>query len=140
MSTNQYFSFCLWMQLNNLALAFSYMILLNDVFALVPSKIGYEFNFLREADAMERIRHFLYKNNKKSPVLVPRTIRDMVTRYDCRIFPLVQLISNYMKAVYSVVQAIAQLFNIRMLLIKLFELSYAYMTNRNLDNRDCACF
>ncbi|CAA2939551.1 unusual kinase [Olea europaea subsp. europaea] len=46
----------------------------------MEKQIGYEFNFLREADAMERIRHFLYKNNKKSPVLVPRTIRDMVTR------------------------------------------------------------
>lgn len=30
---------------------------------------------------MERIRKFLYENNKKTPVLVPRVIRDMVTRY-----------------------------------------------------------
>ncbi|KAH9720708.1 protein kinase superfamily protein [Citrus sinensis] len=29
---------------------------------------------------MERIRHFLYKNNTKSPVLVPRLLPDMVTR------------------------------------------------------------
>ncbi|GKV13849.1 hypothetical protein SLEP1_g24819 [Rubroshorea leprosula] len=43
-------------------------------------KIGYEFDFTREANAMERIRHFLYENNKKSPVLVPRLIRDFVTR------------------------------------------------------------
>lgn len=43
-------------------------------------KIGYEFNFLREADAMDRIRRFLYENNKKSPVMVPRVIRDIVTR------------------------------------------------------------
>ncbi|KAK6783947.1 hypothetical protein RDI58_017401 [Solanum bulbocastanum] len=43
-------------------------------------KIGYEFNFLREADAMDRIRRFLYENNRKSPVMVPRVIRDIVTR------------------------------------------------------------
>lgn len=30
---------------------------------------------------MEKIRRFLYENNKKSPVLVPRVIRDMVSRY-----------------------------------------------------------
>lgn len=30
---------------------------------------------------MQRIRKFLYENNKKSPVLVPRVIHDMVTRY-----------------------------------------------------------
>lgn len=30
---------------------------------------------------MERIKRFLYENNKKRPVLVPRVIRDMVTRY-----------------------------------------------------------
>lgn len=29
---------------------------------------------------MERIRCFLYENNKKSPVLVPRVLRDMVTK------------------------------------------------------------
>lgn len=47
----------------------------------MPFKIGFEFDFAREADAMERIRHFLYKNNTKSPVLVPRLLPDMVTRY-----------------------------------------------------------
>ena len=30
---------------------------------------------------MERIRKFLYESNKKTPVLVPRVIRNMVTRY-----------------------------------------------------------
>ena len=47
---------------------------------LVLFKIGYEFDFLREANAMERIRRFLYKNNKKTPVLVPRVLQDLVTR------------------------------------------------------------
>ncbi|KAG5039638.1 hypothetical protein JHK85_012114 [Glycine max] len=42
--------------------------------------IGYEFDFTREANAMERIRKFLYESNKKTPVLVPRVIRNMVTR------------------------------------------------------------
>lgn len=46
----------------------------------MEKQIGHEFNFLREADAMERIRRFLYKNNKKSSVLVPRVIQDLVTR------------------------------------------------------------
>ncbi|GLU12757.1 hypothetical protein SLE2022_294160 [Rubroshorea leprosula] len=46
----------------------------------MEKQIGYEFDFTREANAMERIRHFLYENNKKSPVLVPRLIRDFVTR------------------------------------------------------------
>ncbi|XP_057970414.1 uncharacterized protein LOC131159481 isoform X2 [Malania oleifera] len=46
----------------------------------MEKQIGYEFDFMREAKAMERIQQFLYKNNKKSPVLVPRVIRDMVTR------------------------------------------------------------
>lgn len=46
----------------------------------MEKQIGYEFNFLREADAMDRIRHFLYVNNKKSPVLVPRVMRNLVTR------------------------------------------------------------
>ncbi|KAE8688945.1 Kinase superfamily protein isoform 2 [Hibiscus syriacus] len=36
------------------------------------ASIGYEFDFPREANAMERIRRFLYENNKKTPVLVPR--------------------------------------------------------------------
>jgi hypothetical protein len=30
---------------------------------------------------MEKIRKFLYKINRRAPVLVPRVIRDMVTRY-----------------------------------------------------------
>ncbi|XP_027122972.2 uncharacterized protein [Coffea arabica] len=46
----------------------------------MEKQIGYEFNFLREADAMERIRNFLYANNKKSPVSVPRVVRNLVTR------------------------------------------------------------
>ncbi|MCD7448064.1 hypothetical protein HAX54_037766 [Datura stramonium] len=54
-----------------------------DLYSLtkeVETQIGYEFNFLREADAMDRIRRFLYENNKKPPVMVPRVIRDIVTR------------------------------------------------------------
>uniref|UniRef100_A0A2N9FJ19 Protein kinase domain-containing protein n=1 Tax=Fagus sylvatica TaxID=28930 RepID=A0A2N9FJ19_FAGSY len=46
----------------------------------MEKQIGYEFDFIREANAMERIRRFLYENNKKTPVLVPRVIRDMVSR------------------------------------------------------------
>ncbi|KAK7330591.1 hypothetical protein VNO77_24787 [Canavalia gladiata] len=46
----------------------------------MEKQIGYEFDFLREAGAMERIRKFLYENNKRSPVLVPQVIRDMVSR------------------------------------------------------------
>ncbi|XVE54533.1 hypothetical protein DITRI_Ditri03aG0089300 [Diplodiscus trichospermus] len=46
----------------------------------MEKQIGYEFDFLREANAMERIRHFLYENNKKAPVLVPRVLQDLVTR------------------------------------------------------------
>ncbi|KAH7865373.1 hypothetical protein Vadar_005749 [Vaccinium darrowii] len=46
----------------------------------MEKQIGYEFDFKREADAMERIRRFLYENNKKAPVRVPRAIRNMVTR------------------------------------------------------------
>ncbi|XP_061366543.1 uncharacterized protein LOC133309755 [Gastrolobium bilobum] len=46
----------------------------------MEKQIGYEFDFMREANAMERIRKFLYENNKRTPVLVPRVIRDMVTR------------------------------------------------------------
>ncbi|CAF2320478.1 unnamed protein product [Brassica napus] len=45
----------------------------------METQIGYEFDFKREANAMERIRHFLYENNKKSPVIVPRVLRDTVT-------------------------------------------------------------
>ncbi|KAH7664219.1 Cadmium-transporting ATPase protein [Dioscorea alata] len=54
-----------------------------DLFSLtkeVEKQIGYEFDFLREAEAMERIRDFLDSNNKKSPVIVPRVIGGMVTR------------------------------------------------------------
>ncbi|KAE9602675.1 putative cadmium-transporting ATPase [Lupinus albus] len=46
----------------------------------MEKQIGYEFDFMREAGAMERIRKFLYENNKRAPVLVPRVIRNMVTR------------------------------------------------------------
>ncbi|XVF11606.1 hypothetical protein REPUB_Repub08aG0041600 [Reevesia pubescens] len=46
----------------------------------MEKQIGYEFDFLREANAMERIRRFLHENNKKSPVLVPRVLKDLVTR------------------------------------------------------------
>nr|XP_019709010.1 uncharacterized protein LOC105053001 isoform X3 [Elaeis guineensis] len=54
-----------------------------DLFSLtkeVEKQVGYEFDFLREAEAMERIRHSFHANNKKVPVLVPHVIRDMVTR------------------------------------------------------------
>jgi predicted unusual protein kinase regulating ubiquinone biosynthesis (AarF/ABC1/UbiB family) len=44
-------------------------------------KICYEFDFVREASAMERIREFLRITNKKPPVMVPRVIPGMVTRY-----------------------------------------------------------
>ncbi|KAK8555752.1 hypothetical protein V6N13_069834 [Hibiscus sabdariffa] len=46
----------------------------------MEKQIGYEFDFLREANAMDRIRRFLYKNNKKSPVQVPTVLKDLVTR------------------------------------------------------------
>ncbi|KAJ4837614.1 hypothetical protein Tsubulata_044299 [Turnera subulata] len=46
----------------------------------METQIGYEFDFKREAAAMERIRRFLYENNKKSPVMVPRVLRDLVSR------------------------------------------------------------
>lgn len=54
-----------------------------DLFSVtkeMEKQIGYEFNFLREADAMEKIRHFLYENNKRSPVSVPRLIGSKFTR------------------------------------------------------------
>ncbi|KAL5543979.1 hypothetical protein UlMin_007763 [Ulmus minor] len=54
-----------------------------DLFSVtkeMETQIGFEFDFMREANAMEKIRHFLYENNKKSPVLVPRVVRDLVTR------------------------------------------------------------
>ena len=61
---------------------FLYFIYFSNIilFSFAPFKIGYEFDFIREADSMERIKRFLYKNNKKRPVLVPRVMRDMVTR------------------------------------------------------------
>ncbi|KAL8140850.1 hypothetical protein V2J09_006871 [Rumex salicifolius] len=46
----------------------------------MEKQIGYEFDFTREAKAMKEIRQFLYKINKKSPVIVPRVIQDRVTR------------------------------------------------------------
>ncbi|KAG8484731.1 hypothetical protein CXB51_023625 [Gossypium anomalum] len=46
----------------------------------METQIGYEFDFLREANAMERIHRFLYENNRKSPVLVPRVVRDLASR------------------------------------------------------------
>ncbi|XP_077253039.1 uncharacterized protein LOC143892357 isoform X3 [Tasmannia lanceolata] len=54
-----------------------------DLFSVtkeIEKQVGYEFDFLREAEAMERIKHFLHANNKKPPVLVPHVIHDMVTR------------------------------------------------------------
>ncbi|KVH98157.1 Protein kinase-like domain-containing protein [Cynara cardunculus var. scolymus] len=39
----------------------------------MEKQIGYEFDFTREADAMDRIRTFLYTINRKSPVKVPRS-------------------------------------------------------------------
>ncbi|KAJ9568241.1 hypothetical protein OSB04_004207 [Centaurea solstitialis] len=54
-----------------------------DLFSVckeMEKQIGYEFDFKREADAMERIRSFLSENNKKMVVKVPRVIRDVVTR------------------------------------------------------------
>jgi len=45
-------------------------------------KICYEFDFVREARAMERIREFLRVTNKKPPVTVPRLIPGMVSRYN----------------------------------------------------------
>ncbi|KAK8482842.1 hypothetical protein V6N13_095959 [Hibiscus sabdariffa] len=46
----------------------------------MEKQIGYEFDFLREANAMERVYRFLYENNKKTPVLVPRVLQGLVTR------------------------------------------------------------
>ncbi|VFQ93715.1 unnamed protein product [Cuscuta campestris] len=54
-----------------------------DLFSVtkeMEKQISYEFDFTREADAMQRIRHFLCENNKKSPVQVPRVIQSMVSR------------------------------------------------------------
>ncbi|KAL2932804.1 Protein ACTIVITY OF BC1 COMPLEX KINASE 8 chloroplastic [Bienertia sinuspersici] len=46
----------------------------------METQIAYEFDFTREAGAMDRIRQFLYENNKKSPVLVPKVMKDLVSR------------------------------------------------------------
>ncbi|XP_078167388.1 uncharacterized protein LOC144562101 [Carex rostrata] len=54
-----------------------------DLFSLtkeMEKQIGYEFDFLREANSMERIRNSLISNNKKPPVSIPRVIKGMVTR------------------------------------------------------------
>ncbi|CAB79391.1 putative protein [Arabidopsis thaliana] len=54
-----------------------------DLFSMtkeIEKQIGYEFDFKREANAMEKIRRFLYDNNRKSPVLVPRVFPNLVTR------------------------------------------------------------
>ncbi|TMX04226.1 hypothetical protein EJD97_010599 [Solanum chilense] len=54
-----------------------------DLFSVtkeMEKQISYEFDFVREAEAMARIRHFLCQNNKRSPVRVPCVIRDMVSR------------------------------------------------------------
>ncbi|KAI3499526.1 hypothetical protein L1887_35327 [Cichorium endivia] len=54
-----------------------------DLFSVckeMEKQIGYEFDFTREAVAMDRIRSFLSENNKKTIVKVPRVIRDIVTR------------------------------------------------------------
>ncbi|GAB2269718.1 hypothetical protein Dimus_004640 [Dionaea muscipula] len=67
-------AFCLFLQKTDIRFDFG------SVMNEMAKQIGYEFDFSREAEAMEKIRHFLHENNKKSPVLVPRVIRDMVTR------------------------------------------------------------
>uniref|UniRef100_A0A0E0FX78 ABC1 atypical kinase-like domain-containing protein n=2 Tax=Oryza TaxID=4527 RepID=A0A0E0FX78_ORYNI len=47
----------------------------------MEKQICYEFDFVREAKAMERIREFLrVTNKKKPPVIVPRVIPEMVSR------------------------------------------------------------
>lgn len=46
----------------------------------MEKQICYEFDFVREARAMERIREFLRVSNKKPPVMVPRVIPGMVSR------------------------------------------------------------
>ncbi|CAH1419119.1 unnamed protein product [Lactuca virosa] len=46
----------------------------------MEKQIGYEFDFTREADAMDRIRAFLLSVNRKTPVKVPRVVRNAVTR------------------------------------------------------------
>ncbi|KAM6594576.1 hypothetical protein CsatA_002279 [Cannabis sativa] len=54
-----------------------------DLFSVtkeMEKQIGYEFDFMREANAMEKIGRFLRECNKKTPVVVPRVVKDMVTR------------------------------------------------------------
>ncbi|KAM3334225.1 hypothetical protein ACQJBY_024329 [Aegilops geniculata] len=46
----------------------------------MEKQICYEFDFVREARAMERIREFLRVSNKKPPVMVPRVIPGMISR------------------------------------------------------------
>ncbi|XP_068666429.1 uncharacterized protein [Aristolochia californica] len=47
----------------------------------IEKQVGYEFDFIREAEAMKRIQQFFIANNKKGlPVLVPRVIPNLVTR------------------------------------------------------------
>ncbi|KAM0925639.1 hypothetical protein ACQ4PT_004068 [Festuca glaucescens] len=46
----------------------------------MEKQICYEFDFVREARAMERIREFLHVTNKKPPVMVPRVIPGMISR------------------------------------------------------------
>ncbi|KAG9446405.1 hypothetical protein H6P81_012533 [Aristolochia fimbriata] len=47
----------------------------------IEKQVGYEFDFVREAEAMGRIQQFLSANNKKGlPVLVPRVTPNLVTR------------------------------------------------------------
>ncbi|XP_028082850.1 uncharacterized aarF domain-containing protein kinase 1-like isoform X1 [Camellia sinensis] len=53
---------------------------LHSIAKEMEKQIGFEFDFKREADAMERIKRFMLENNKKAPVMVPRVMRDMVTR------------------------------------------------------------
>ncbi|XP_047316864.1 aarF domain-containing protein kinase 1 [Impatiens glandulifera] len=54
-----------------------------DLFSVtkeMETQIGYEFDFNREADAMQKIKAFLHRNNKRTPVFVPRVLPDLVTR------------------------------------------------------------
>ncbi|TYI97324.1 hypothetical protein E1A91_D01G135700v1, partial [Gossypium mustelinum] len=51
-----------------------------SVAKVMGKHIGYEFDFLRETNAMERICCFFYENNKKTPVLVSKVLRGLVIR------------------------------------------------------------
>ncbi|XP_050378161.1 protein ACTIVITY OF BC1 COMPLEX KINASE 8, chloroplastic-like [Argentina anserina] len=46
----------------------------------METQIGYEFDFTRESNAMEKLQKKKKENNKRSPVVVPRLIRNLVTR------------------------------------------------------------